>query len=57
MGKSRAYCCGKMQMEEWYASYDEFNHCINLCEDYSVHYMADVKYCPWCAKELKIEVD
>lgn len=51
----RNYCCIKMQEEEWYFSKSEFRDEILLNEDYSVHYMSDVKYCPWCGKELKFK--
>lgn len=58
MGKgiARELCCLKMQEEEWHIGEDSFYAGeLALYEDYSVHYLSCVKYCPWCGKKLKIK--
>jgi hypothetical protein len=41
-----------MKEEEWFLTWE--NETITLNEDYSVHYIKDARFCPWCGCLLKI---
>lgn len=47
------YCCKDMQDNGWYI--ERKDNKINLQEDYSAHFVENIKVCPWCGKKaLKI---
>ncbi len=51
MEYKKTYCCNNMEDSKWYIE-KEKDGSITLYEDYSVHYIPDAKFCPWCGKEL-----
>jgi hypothetical protein len=44
------YCCEEMKNEGWYI--ENKNDNIILQEEYSAHYIENIKYCPWCGKKI-----
>lgn len=51
MEDEKFYCCEQMKEEGWICEVDEKK--IIIQEEYSVHYIDNAKYCPWCGNELK----
>lgn len=45
------YCCEEMKESGWYINYDLER--FDLEEEYSCHHLVDIKFCPWCGKEIK----
>lgn len=45
------FCCKQMIDEGWYIE-RQSNGTFRLNEDYSCHYIANAKHCPFCGKEL-----
>ena len=44
------YCCKEMQNNGWYI--ERKDNQINLQEEYSAHFVENIKICPWCGKKL-----
>lgn len=44
------YCCEEMRNNGWYV--ERKDNKINLQEEYSAHFIEDIKFCPWCSKKL-----